>query len=148
MEHIELVDIAEGFTGALVMHARRAPVRGGIDRVPASTSRNHLCAQMVDRHAVQKRTLQNVTFKCAVPSFGWSGFFRGALRALFCLALECTKNNFRKSERSPPAWLEKTWAKRAEKLARLDVLKAQIAAMEEKAAKRLGKLAVRPGSPI
>ncbi len=35
--------------------------------------------------------------------------------------------------------------KRAEKLAQLDVLKAQIAAMEEKAAKRLGKLAVKAG---
>ncbi len=35
--------------------------------------------------------------------------------------------------------------KRAEKLAQLDVLKVQIAAMEEKAAKRLGKLAVKAG---
>jgi hypothetical protein len=38
---------------------------------------------MVDRHAVQSATSRSVTYKCAVPSFGWSGFFRGALRALF-----------------------------------------------------------------
>ena len=51
VEYTELVDIAESFPGTLVMHARCAPVRGGIDRVPACPPRNYLCAQMVDRHA-------------------------------------------------------------------------------------------------
>jgi hypothetical protein len=99
VQYIALVDIAESLAGALVLHARRAPVGGGVDRVPARPPRNHLRCQVVYRHAVQSATSRNVTYKCAVPSFGWSGFFHGALRALFSQMQECIKTLLRPFEK-------------------------------------------------